>query len=131
MERGRQKRVRRQPALEQRGLGWWRGGGFAPSSPATNRHLGNPGHPHRYPSGSAIKVIAWPAGFISTFLSRGYGGNYKAGLEVWILCRGGVGRGGGWWGVGGGKYRFLLRSFREISQTWQGSGEWGGGAIWM
>ena len=45
-------------AFEQRGLGWWRGGGFAPSSPATDRDLGNPGHPHRYPSGSAIKVIA-------------------------------------------------------------------------
>lgn len=85
MERGREKRARRQPALEQRGPGWWRGGGFA-SSPATNGHLGNPGQPHRHPSGSVIKVIAWPAGFISTFLSCGYGGNYKAGLEVWILC---------------------------------------------
>lgn len=47
------------------------------------------------------------------------------------MGRGGAGsrevEGGG----GEGRYRFLLRGFREISQTWQGSGEWGGGVIWM
>lgn len=83
------------------------GGGVEdlPQVPQLQMGTSTPGHLHHHPRSAHQGHRPKPAGFISTFLSCGYGGTTR---PVWKS--GFVVEAGRWWrrggGVGEGRYRF-------------------------